>query len=128
MIKTRTWILIILLTFILSTIAALWLFQKSEEENLTANIYVDDQCIQTIDLSAVQSPYSFSVNESYGTNVISVDKGKIRISEADCPDQICVHQGWQSTTAVPIVCLPHKLVIQLVSNQSDENLIDGVTQ
>ncbi len=44
-------------------------------------------------------------------NLIEVKEGRIRVLEADCPDQICVEMGWLDSAA-PIVCLPNRLVIQ----------------
>ena len=43
-----------------------------------------------------------------------MDQGRIRIAEADCPDQVCVNQGWISNGTVPIICLPHRLMIEIV--------------
>ena len=59
-----------------------------------------------------------------GYNVIEVERGRIRVAEADCPDQVCVRQGWISNSVVPIACLPHRLVIQL---DSDGGGVDGMT-
>ena len=54
----------------------------------------------------VESPYG-------GSNTILVQPGRICVSEADCPDRICVYQGWLTDDPIPIVCLPHRLVIAL---------------
>ena len=35
------------------------------------------------------------------------------MKSADCPDQVCVHQGWISDSTVPIVCLPHQVIIEV---------------
>ena len=48
-----------------------------------------------------------------GENVISVEPGRIRISDANCPDHVCVDTGWISDGVIPIVCLPHQLVIRI---------------
>lgn len=55
--------------------------------------------------------------------------------EADCPDQVCVHAGWLTDSAAPIVCLPHRLVIRLeqtassiIPQQTDTGQIDAVSQ
>ena len=37
----------------------------------------------------------------------------IEESEAGCPDQVCVHQGFIADGTVPIVCLPNKLIIEI---------------
>ena len=59
-----------------------------------------------------------------GYNLIEVERGRIRVAEADCPDQVCVRQGWISNSVVPIACLPHKLVVQL---ESASGGVDGAT-
>ena len=46
-------------------------------------------------------------------NVIEVRAGRVRVSRADCPDQVCVNQGWISDGTVPIVCLPNQLIVQI---------------
>lgn len=57
-----------------------------------------------------------------GYNVVRVENGQISVTEADCPDQICVQQGKINDDAVPIVCLPHKLVIE-VTAESDKDAV-----
>lgn len=57
-----------------------------------------------------------------GYNVIRVKDGQVSVTEADCPDQVCVRQGEVSDDAVPIVCLPHKLVIE-VTAESDKDAV-----
>lgn len=83
-------------------------------EHTTARIEQDGVCIRTIDLSRVDESYSFTVEWEGGFNVVQVERGRIRVLEADCPDQVCVRQGWLSSGAVPIACLPHHLSIRLV--------------
>ena len=70
---------------------------------------------EPLDLSAVTDPYTFTVEGPGGfTNTILVEPGRIRVSQANCPDQVCVEMGAISDGTVPIVCLPHKLVIEIV--------------
>ena len=48
-----------------------------------------------------------------GYNIVEIgEDGTIRISEADCPDKTCIKTGTLKSEGVPIVCLPHKLVIK----------------
>ena len=88
------------------------------------SIFQNGELVRRIDLSGVVEPYSFTVECEDGINVISVENGRIRVSEADCPDGTCVRQGWMSSGAVPIVCLPHKLVIKLGESGYEE--VDAV--
>ena len=48
-----------------------------------------------------------------GRNTVTVRDGKIAVTAADCPDQICVNRGWCSSGR-DIVCLPNRLVIHFL--------------
>ena len=47
-----------------------------------------------------------------GWNEFTVGNGEIAMTAADCPDQTCVHMGPLRAENLPIVCLPHQLVIR----------------
>lgn len=113
MLKTRTWILLFagLAALALLAMGLLRLFSAPGTE---ARIYQDGVCVETIDLSRVTSAYSLVLEDGEGgSNTILVEPGRIRVSEADCPDQVCVRQGWLADSAGSIVCLPHGLVIRI---------------
>jgi hypothetical protein len=78
-----------------------------------AEIYIDGELYETIDLQSVVTPYTQEISTEYGSNTISVEPGSIAVVAADCPDQLCMQQGALSTSGAPIVCLPHRLVIQI---------------
>lgn len=44
-------------------------------------------------------------------NTVTVRGGAVCVSDADCPDRICVRTGWISADGETIVCLPHRLVV-----------------
>lgn len=78
--------------------------------------------IQDADGNTFTMPLSqddvLTVASSAGTNVIEVQAGKVRVSEADCPNQDCVEQGWISKAGQQIVCLPHKLVVNITDEDT----------
>lgn len=47
-----------------------------------------------------------------GWNDITIENSQIFISDGDCPDKTCVKTGKLRSENLPIVCLPHKLVIR----------------
>ena len=59
-----------------------------------------------------------------GVNVVTVAKGRVFVSEANCPSQICVRHRAISRSGESIVCLPHKLVVTVVGR--DANGVDAV--
>lgn len=59
------------------------------------------------------------VESSAGENTIVVEGGTVRVSEANCPNLDCVHQGEISTAGQQIICLPHKLVVSITDGSGD---------
>lgn len=123
--NTKVWILVTVL--LLAVCLAGWLLVLGGRAgSATAQIYQGGQLVRAIDLSQVGQPYSFSVDGPAGGNTIQVEQGRIRVSHAGCPDQVCVQQGWIADGVVPIVCLPNELVIQ-VGGDGAEGGLDGVS-
>lgn len=121
--STKFW-LILTGTVLALSLAASLLLLAGGNGAATALVYQDGVCVRSIDLSQVEEPYSFTVEWEDGYNIIEVERGRIRVSEADCPDRICVRRGWMWDSAAPIACLPHRLVIQLEGG--GDSGIDGV--
>lgn len=91
-----------------------------------AKITQKGQLVDEIDLSQVKEPYSFVIEGENGAlNTVQVEPGRICISEASCPDQICVHQGWISDGSEPIVCLPNQVIIQITGGGSQVDAAAG---
>ena len=89
-----------------------------------ANIYHDGILVESLDLLSVSDPYSVAVESGAGSNMISIEPGRIRVSEASCPDGYCIRQGWVSGGVIPIVCLPHRLVVSFENTEAPQ--IDAV--
>ena len=49
-------------------------------------------------------------SDNGGTNLLVIRDGKARISEASCPDHVCVHSGVVTDTK-PAVCRPNGVVV-----------------
>lgn len=58
-------------------------------------------------------------------NLMVIQDGKVSVMEADCPDGLCTRQREISRNGESIICLPHKIVIQIESNK--EGAPDAVT-
>ena len=54
-----------------------------------------------------------------GSNVLVIEGGQAWISEADCPDRICVRQGKVRYTGQVITCLPNRLTVTVEGGESD---------
>ena len=121
--SNRYWI--ILLSGIL-IICVLIIFALNQPQAEWAFIYQDGVLLEDINPVNLSVPVSFTVEYISGKNQITVEQGRIRVSEANCPDGLCVRQGWINNTAIPIVCLPHRLIIRLdVDHTRDIDAITG---
>ena len=108
--------LIILILLVLAAVGAaiFLLFPRDNDGGTIARITLDGAVVAEIDLSRQTAPDTMTVKGKSGlTNTILVEPGRIRGDKADCPDQICVHQGFIDNGTVPIVCLPNKLIIEI---------------
>ena len=66
------------------------------------------------------------VENEHGYNRLVVKDGVASMEAADCPDQYCVEHKPVSKTHETIVCLPHKLVVEVLS--ADGSDIDSIAQ
>lgn len=90
---------------------------STSESTYTACIYQEGKLIESIDLSTVTQSYQLTFEAEDGSyNTVEIRPGQIAVTEASCPDHICVNQGFIGNSMLPITCLPNKLVIQLVEN------------
>ncbi len=64
------------------------------------------------------------INTQYGSNTLVISDAKAYISDADCPDKLCVHFSAVYKDKQSIICLPHKLVVEV--NSDDDNSLDTV--
>ena len=75
------------------------------------------------------------VQEGDFYNRVRIEDGKAYMEEADCPDGYCEEQGKINNRTQTIVCLPHKLVVEIeeVENSDDsqnekEHLPDTISK
>ena len=98
----------------------------SQKSAGVVEIQIDGKEVETLDL---QKERAFKING--GTNTVQIENGKVKMAAANCPDQICVHQGFISTSLLPITCLPNRLEIRVREEAvclDDTTLVpDGVT-
>ena len=87
------------------------------------NVYVDGEKLCEYPLSQDTTEKIELGNGSY--NILTISEGYADVTEASCPDQICVHHNHIRYLGETIVCLPNKLVVEIEGGES--NGIDGST-
>ena len=59
------------------------------------------------------------------TNILTVTDGKADMTDASCPDKLCVHQKAVSKEGESIICLPNKVIVTVENGKQSE--LDAVS-
>ncbi|MBE6916933.1 MAG: NusG domain II-containing protein [Ruminococcaceae bacterium] len=116
--KSKYWIVLIGAVLLICSALSLFFFLPGQA-SMTAEIWSDNELVRTVDLRIDQS---FTIETEHGYNTVTVKDGAIAVTASDCPDCYCMHRGYCNSGA-PIVCLPHRLVIQFLQSGA----IDGIS-
>ena len=108
---------LVLIGVILSA-AILWqavrLFPSRETQD--AEVSVDGSILYRLDLGKDQELDLTGFHG--GTNHLVIKDRKAWISEASCPDKLCVHQGTVSLENELIVCLPNRMTVRITGKEA----------
>ena len=106
---TNKKLIVIFSVVFLVFIAGAFVINRIQPEEKTAIISVNGKKVKELDLNKDDT---FDLKTDHGKNTIKVKDGEIFITEADCPDKLCVRHGSLKNKYDAIVCLPNKVVIE----------------
>ena len=116
--------LILLAVFILiAAILFLMLNRTDKTEGNYVYITLDNIEYATIPLD---KDTVLSIDSDKGKNIVVVSDKEVYVESADCPDQICVDHANIMYEGETIVCLPHRLIITIISKEGSET--DAISQ
>ncbi|WP_028543831.1 NusG domain II-containing protein [Paenibacillus taiwanensis] len=105
-----------------------WLFQNQSENMHNANVYaeisVDGKLFKKVKITKEEQ--LIPVKTDHGLNVLKVHDGGIEMFDADCPDKVCLSFGFVTRAGDTIVCLPHRVLVELKSESGEESDLDAV--
>lgn len=93
---------------------------SADDGGTYAVIQVDGKEYKTVPLSDHRGTDTFTIRTGSGYNTVVVKDQAIGIVEADCPDKICIGEGFISQPGATTVCLPHKVLIEVRSSHGGE--------
>ena len=59
-----------------------------------------------------------------GTNTAVIEKGSVYMKSATCPDKLCIHQGKAHDGSKKIICLPNKVVIEVIKKSEIDTVVN----
>ena len=137
----RTAVLAGTLALVVLACAGFLLWQRaSAQAGVSVRIYQYGELVEEVRLDQVTEPYTIPLSGEDGAenlvevapgredgaeNLVEVAPGRVRMQSANCPDQVCVNQGWISDASVPVVCLPHQVVLEITGGESHADAAAG---
>lgn len=112
-IEKRGFVIIVAIVILIFAFCVTFILIKNGKTTNFVNITVDGELYEKINLST-ESDRTFVIETEFGSNTVMIKDGKISIIAADCPDLKCVEMGELESDILPIVCLPHRLMISFV--------------
>ncbi|WP_373483923.1 NusG domain II-containing protein [Acetobacterium sp.] len=112
--KNEIIIIIGLVAVSLIGIAAFYLFTVTDEP-LSVRVTRQGEVIAVFPLS---EDHTETFTDASGSNTLEISGRSAKMIDADCPDHICVRTYPISSPGETIVCLPHKLVVEIITGES----------
>ncbi|MFI3141806.1 MAG: NusG domain II-containing protein [Clostridia bacterium] len=108
-------IIIVASICVLAVVTLLFMLPESYDKT-SVEIYLDGELIETVELS--EAVYETIEIEDEAQNIIEIDGLQVRIIESTCYDHVCENTGYISKAGEVIVCMPNKLLVKIVGEES----------
>ncbi len=117
------WMILAAVLFLGILTAALF-FYWNAGGTAAAVISVDGMEYAVYQLDSMKTPKILEIQTKFGYNQIEVAKDGVRVLQSDCADQLEIQPEPICRPGQTLVCLPHRLVIQIVGQEGE---VDEVT-
>ena len=128
------------LLLLIAIASVIWIVLVKNTKGETVTIASNGVTLKTVDLNTIDgeliltvindpsdenSPYIVEGNKPLGNhyNVIRITREGAEIIDSDCSTHICIHEGITDSPAKPIVCLPNKLLITVIGENTDTDAV-----
>ncbi len=117
----------LILFFLIIGLSAFAFMQFQGKSGAEVKVSVNNKEYGTYSLGKDQT---ITIGEDDWENILVIKDGKARMTKADCPDKICVNHAAISKKGETIVCLPHKVVVEVIDENGtqNENQIDIISK
>jgi hypothetical protein len=122
--------LILILVLIVCAAAAFALIRLGQKPGKIVRVTVNDSLFGEYPLNHDKEIIIEPGENPPGKNVLTIRDGQADMTQADCPDKICVNHKPISKAGETIVCLPHKVVVEVLADgkEREEESFDVIAQ
>lgn len=115
--------IILIITFIIIAIVLFIINFKNSEKGTSVEVTVSGE---SYGMFPLDKDGEYIITNGKKHNILVINNGTARISEATCNNQVCVKHKAISKDNETIICVPNKIVIKVVSESANE--LDGVAK
>ena len=112
--------IILFAAVLLIGIAGFFVLQKNSEAGVLVRIVSEGKLQYELPLD---SDGEYTVKTDHGYNIICIENGQVYVKEADCPNKDCMRYGKISGEGQMIICLPHRLVVSILSDEGGTDAV-----
>ncbi len=122
-IRSKSDCIILAMLFIIGLLASFLIYMPSNSSGEFVEIRINGNVTQHYSLSEDRTE---TIRTEYGTNTFCIKDGTVSMEHADCHDQICVTTNGISRAGQTIVCLPHKVVLAVTTEEPWQSGYDAI--
>jgi hypothetical protein len=101
--------------------------QRNNTGEIYAVISVNGKEYRKVRLDNNKTIEEFTVETPEGFNTIKLEGSNIEVIDADCPDKVCIKPGAVNKVGERLVCLPHKVIIEIKGTKIQESEEDFIS-
>jgi len=118
--------IILISGFLLAFAIILICISLFSEKGATVVVSVDGQEIASLPLN---EDTVYNIGGHHGSkNVLEITNGMAHLTDASCPDKLCINMGYISKKGQSIICLPNKVVIEIKGDTKEGNNYDTISE
>ncbi len=111
--------IILMISLILISLSTFLIYFLSAEDGTYAVVYSNGEAVGKYPLSEDTEAV---ISTEYGENMLVIKDGCADITDADCPDGVCVRSRRISRTGETIICLPHRVTVKIEGGEADVDI------
>jgi hypothetical protein len=116
-------VIIVLALFTVASFVGTLLNSSRKYNEKYVEIEVNGNSYKTYPL--VNYEETIKIKTKLGENIIQIKDNKVHILDADCPDKVCIKDGYISEPGQILVCLPNKVVVEVKGKITNQEIDDS---
>ncbi|MNI61528.1 hypothetical protein D3C73_1168070 [compost metagenome] len=100
--------------------------ETNHEGDRVAKITVDGKLFKTVSLTKEEQ--TVEVKTEFGSNTLKIHDYGIEMHDADCKDKVCFTFGFVDRNGGTIICLPHRLMVEIEGPSGEGDDVDVIVK